>query len=212
MEGMKIMKKRLMLCLAMLCCLFTNAPNIRANDVEADEEYTVKTDEEYIEEFKNVIESSSEYKKLESDVKGIFVEVVNEDEKITVVYGLDDSENPTETLVFVGNKDMQFEQVLKIKQSETSAEVSDLLESLRTRIHIGNCVEDKCVSSIPFRYDPAPGCSAVVGQACKSLSLLPGYGKITYLLCRGGVFVTCNFSLEKKCIKYSHIEYECRIM
>lgn len=42
-------------------------------------------------------------------------------------------------------------------------------------------------------YASQPGCSSVVGNAYRPLKYISYCGTITYILCRGEVWIACNF-------------------
>lgn len=157
------------------------------------------------------MEESQYYSDYEELIDSIFVETINEDGLITIAYFLGDVENENKTLVFIGNQDFDFVQILEIDMTENTITVNDLLLNIKTRAHQGYCTENACVKTTNVSYNPAPGCSTIVGQSCRVLTAIPMYGFYLNFLCRGGVFVACNIDFSKKCTQWETYEYECSI-
>lgn len=197
------MKKISMIFLSILTCLSLFIGNVAALG---------DSDKEKINNFKRIIEGSQYYLDYEDQIKKIFTEVVNENNQITVAYTLEETENSNKNLLFIGNESYEFEEVLIVETYENGASVQDLLRDIRTRAHLGWCSEQVCVKEeMRITWAPQSGCSYLIGQTCKPLTLIPYYGSITYILCRAGVFVACNYDHKVECTAWQTNEYECSV-
>lgn len=194
--------KKLLCCLSSLIISFSLfTVNIYALSIDNDEALV---------EFEEVVKDSEYYQQYKNKIKGEYTRVVNENDQLTIAYTLEEDEEHLKTLMFVGNDLYDFEQVLVVETSEENATVQDLLVNTRTRAHLGYCKQEKCVKKEPrVVWASNPGCSGVVGQACRPLKAIPGYGTITYILCRAGVYVACNSDRKIICTAWQTYEYEC---
>ena len=115
-------------------------------------------------------------------------------------------------LIFVLDKDLNvlYSGLNEIKDSELY--LTDLSNKTTSRIALysnNDCTTEVCKSTRPrLSYDPMPGCSLIVGQACKGFTLigLP----IMQGVCKAGVWVACNISVDKICtssVTYPVCEY-----
>lgn len=198
------MKKLLNVILTM-SFLFVNIVNVNASAYE--------TEDELLKAFYEKVYASDYYKQFENRIVGDLTGVVNENDQVTVAFILDDAENPTKTLLFTGNDLLDFEQVIEIENTGNNISINDLLTESRTRAHLGWCEKYTCSrKQSGYYYNAQPGCSAMVGQPCGDIAFLPVYGWALSLLCRGGVWVTCNFEYGYRCIQYQKTSYECTIV
>ncbi len=129
-------------------------------------------------------------------------------ERITISYLVENEEN---RLVFVGDKDLNFLFIGYLSNENNQQKLVEYLDDRVTTMNVPpiprhidpNCASYYCSKTEnSYYYNPQPGCSFVVGQACSPLLIAPVPGaRILFLLCKAGVFVGCNVAKEKVCVQ-----------
>lgn len=165
---------------------------------------------EKIASFKEVVEQSEYYKDFSDQIESTYAENTNENNEVIVVYQLDQLENPQHTLMFVGNEKNKFVQILEVISTNENVEVKDHLQSIRTRAHLGYCVDYTCTKT-SYVYENPHRCPPLIGQACNNLKYIPNYGYYLKFICKAGLIVYCSVDFKKKCTAWSTREYECSI-
>lgn len=164
--------------------------------------------EEITEEvFKNVVESSIYFTSYKENIESLDVLRKADTEygvRYTIQYTLKSVEGDS-TLVFVGDQDGTILEGLEIMAINEQLIVKDLIKDYSTTIHtrgpVYKCIRYSCTQwETRLGYQPSPGCSGLVGAPCNVFSLF-GH-PIVAILCKAGVFVACNATIDKVCTNY----------
>lgn len=151
---------------------------------------------------------------FENEIKSEYVSreaLTDEGVRLTVAFNLSEIDG-YKTLIFVADEsfNMIFSGLVEsygetIRITDFKSKTTGLLDI--NKLVIDTCYTDICVRDrLRIETDPKPGCNLIVGSACKSLLLVPGYGPIMQAVCKGGVFILCNFSSSRVCVEYERFQ------
>lgn len=154
------------------------------------------------------------FKEYEDEIKSEYVmrEVESsQGTRITVSYNLEE-EDGKKVLIFVADNDLNILFGGLTEQDGENAYLTDF--ELKTTETFSlrwqpDCYTDVCTRTRGrLSYDPAPGCSAFIGQSCNWLNIV-GHPVLS-AVCKGGVWVLCNVSYDRICtdsVRYDSCEY-----
>lgn len=172
------------------------------------------TSTEKLDAFKEIIYNLQEYRMFASEIKSEFVSreaLTDEGVRLTVAFNLSDIDG-YKTLIFVADESFNIIFSGLVESNEEIMRITNFESKTTELLDIGKLVIDTCYTDICVRdririqTDPKPGCNLMVGGACKSLLSVPGYGPIMQAICKGGVFILCNFSATRICVEYERFQ------
>lgn len=158
-------------------------------------------------DFKDIVENSQYFIEYKEEIKNVDVlRKVNTEFglRYTIQYTLN-SDDLYSTLVFVGDQDGNIIEALQVKTFDEQIFMDDLIDDYTATVHtrgpVYKCVRYTCNQwETKIGYQPSPGCSGLVGMPCEGFRLL-GH-PIIAILCKVGVFVACNTTIDKVCTNY----------
>ena len=176
-------------------------------------------------DFQKIVEKSIYYDSFSNKIDSITVLTSSETEegiRYTIDYVLVEDETGTEShLVFVGDEEINIIESVKIELLENGIFIDDLMKKYKINYYlpnsikgpVGYCYTYTCDS---WSYSPSyinnAGCSQLVGQACNAISTGGLINStIKTLLCKAGVWIACNVSIDKYCTHYDEYEYFCEL-